>query len=316
MERIVYREVSSLARDLGVPARTLYAVSNSLPRHYRQAELPKRDGGVRRLWVPDGQLKDIQRRILGRLLAFRPASPYASAYRFGMGVAQNAARHTGRDWLLKLDIREFFDHILYRDVKDAAFPKEIFSEPLRVLLAMLCYYREGLPQGAPTSPAVANLVMTGFDGRVGEWCRTRGITYTRYCDDLAFSAGHPMEGLVPYVEGELRTMGLFLRRDKTVLAGPGRRKLVTGLLAHEKVNFPAERRRALRQEVYYCRKFGVEGHLAALGLEEAPERRLQRLLGQADFWLQADPGCREAAGCRAWLLSELRRRTERTAGRQ
>ena len=111
---------------------------------------------------------------------------------------------------------------------------------------------------------------TGPQALIEESLTRRGITYTRYSDDLAFSAGHPMEGLVPYVEGELRTMGLFLRRDKTVLAGPGRRKLVTGLLAHEKVNFPAERRRALRQEVYYCRKFGVEGHLAALGLEEAP----------------------------------------------
>ena len=75
----------SLARDLGLPLRTLYAVSNRIPAHYHRAEVPKRDGGVRVLRVPDPVLKDIQRRIARVLLSGMPVSPHATAYRYGAG---------------------------------------------------------------------------------------------------------------------------------------------------------------------------------------------------------------------------------------
>lgn len=184
---IVYQEGPSLARDLGLPLRTLYAVSNRIPAHYHRAEVPKRDGGVRVLRVPDPVLKDIQRRIARVLLSGMPVSPHATAYRYGAGVVENARRHVGRPELLKLDILHFFDSIRYIQVKEAAFPAEIYAEPLRILLSMLCYDRDVLPQGAPTSPWIANLVLRPFDEKLGAWCRARGVVYTRYCDDLAFS---------------------------------------------------------------------------------------------------------------------------------
>ena len=80
---IVYRELSSLVRDLGIPAGTLYAVSNTLDRHYIRRQLPKSSGGVRELSVPDPLLKHIQRQILRVLLVHMPVSPYAIAYRYG-----------------------------------------------------------------------------------------------------------------------------------------------------------------------------------------------------------------------------------------
>ena len=135
---IVYQEGPSLARDLGLPLRTLYAVSNRIPAHYHRAEVPKRDGGVRVLRVPDPVLKDIQRRIARVLLSGMPVSPHATAYRYGAGVVENARRHVGRPELLKLDILHFFDSIRYIQVKEAAFPAEIYAEPLRILLSMLC----------------------------------------------------------------------------------------------------------------------------------------------------------------------------------
>lgn len=92
---IVYQEGPSLARDLGLPLRTLYAVSNRIPAHYHRAEVPKRDGGVRVLRVPDPVLKDIQRRIARVLLSGMPVSPHATAYRYGAGVVENARAACG-----------------------------------------------------------------------------------------------------------------------------------------------------------------------------------------------------------------------------
>nr|WP_326127282.1 reverse transcriptase domain-containing protein [uncultured Oscillibacter sp.] len=304
---IVYREAASLARDLGVEVRTLYALSNSLPAHYHTVEIPKKDGGVRRLTVPDEALKRVQRAILHRLLVHMPVSPCAAAYRFGGGAVRGAARHVGSRQVLRLDIQHFFDSVRYSAVKDAVFPPEIFSEPLRVLLTMLCYYRDSLPQGAPTSPAIVNILLRDFDRRVGAWCRAREITYTRYCDDLTFS-GEDLTGVRPMAEAELRALGFFLNNHKTRLRSAGRRQTVTGLVVNEKVSVPREKRRAIRQAVYCCRRFGVEGHLERTGETLSPEVCLDRLLGQVGYVLQADPGCAWAPEARRWLLGERRRR--------
>ena len=164
---IVYRELSSLEKDLGVPARTLYAVSNRLSRHYRTVSIPKSGGGERRLSVPDPVLRQIQRRIARQLLAYMPLSGHATAYRPGGSALRNAQPHAGAPMLLRLDIRDFFSSVLYSTVKERAFPSSIYAEPLRVLLSMLCYYQDGLPQGAPTSPAIANIILYDFDRAVG-----------------------------------------------------------------------------------------------------------------------------------------------------
>lgn len=255
---IVYRELSSLVRDLGIPAKTLYGVSNTVETHYHKVQLPKRDGGVRELSVPDPILKHIQRRITQVLLLPMPISRYASAYRYGASTLRNAAPHAGQPGILKLDIQHFFDCILYSTVKDKAFPPEIYAEPLRILLTMLCYRRDALPQGAPSSPAITNIIMAQFDEEVGAWCRSRSIRYTRYCDDMTFSGDFdPREVVKPFVSGKLREMGFFLNESKSKYLPAGHRQTVTGLVVNEKPAVPANYLRSLRQELYFCQKFGV-----------------------------------------------------------
>ena len=304
---IVYRERASLTRDLGVKAGTLYAVSNALEKHYRRVRLPKKDGGTRDLWVPDEVLKDIQRRIARVLLAHMPLSPYATAYRYGGGTYRNAAPHAGQPAVLKLDIRHFFDSIRYCDVKDAAFPAEIYAEPLRVLLAVLCYFRQGLPQGAPSSPAISNLVLADFDREVGLWCAARRIRYTRYCDDLTFSGRFRAEEMVPFVEGQLRCRGFFLNESKTRYLPASRRQTVTGLVVNRRPSVPAEELRQLRQEVYYCRRFGPADHMARMGITESEAQYLTRLLGRVSYALQMTPEQASLREARTWLLEALRR---------
>lgn len=302
---IVYRELSSLERDLGVCAHELYALSNNLPRHYRRAQIAKPDGGVRVLFIPDEALKRVQRRIARRLLAHMPVSPHATAYRYGAKTVYNAVPHAGKPMVLKLDIRHFFDSVCYSDVKELAFPADIYAEPLRILLSMLCYYREGLPQGAPSSPAISNLVLRPFDDAAGSWCTARGIAYTRYCDDMTFSGLFDPHEVCAFVQHALNRRGFFLNHSKTHCFRAGQRQTVTGLVVNGTPNVPAEYRRKLRQELYYCRRFGVEAHLAQCGLDEDGRTYLRRLLGRVNYVLQITANDAQMRQAREWLRLQL-----------
>lgn len=118
---IVYRELNTLATDLGFPLKTLFALSNNIDKHYHNAFIPKRDGTKRKLSVPDKILKLVQKSITDNILAYYPVSKYACAYAFGSNVQKNAAPHIGKKKILKLDIEGFFDNIIYSRVKDIVF---------------------------------------------------------------------------------------------------------------------------------------------------------------------------------------------------
>ena len=300
---IVYRELSSIERELGFSAKTLYGVSNSLDRHYRKVTLPKKNGGTRTLSVPDEILKRIQRAIAEKLLSYRPVSRFATAYKPAASIKKNACRHVGKKKLVKLDIFHFFDSILYSTVKDKVFPCEIFSEKLRILLSMLCYYRDALPQGAPTSPFISNIILFDFDERVGAFCHERGITYTRYCDDMIFSGDFDEVEVVAFVEEELRSRGFFLNRNKTAVIPKTKQQKVTGLVVNDGVAVARSYRRTLRQEIYYLEKFGVRAHLERIASPLSPEKYLNSLFGKLSFVLSVTPNDREALALKQKLLA-------------
>lgn len=298
---IVYRELSSLERDLGISAKTLYAVSNSISKHYHKAKLPKKNGGFRNLSVPDEVLKTIQKPIADVLLIHMPVSRYAKAYRFGGSTLRNAKHHVGKQVVLKLDILHFFDSIRYSTVKDKVFPAEIYAEPLRILLTMLCYHKDALPQGAPSSPAITNIILYEFDELVGQWCRERDIAYTRYCDDMTFSGSFDPAEVIRFVRLELKKLGFLLNEQKTRIQHPGQQQSVTGIVVNEKMSIPADYRRKLRQELYYCRKFGIQEHLQKTGLEIQEDTYRMQLLGKVNYVLQVHPEDRDMLEARKWL---------------
>ena len=284
----------------------LYAISNHVERHYRKVRIPKKDGKSRRLLVPDGLLKGVQRNILRHCLDGRSVSEYACAYRRGLSAADNAAPHAGggKDkLLLKLDIRDFFDSILFWQVYGAAFPESLFPPAAAGLLTHLCCCGDRLPQGAPTSPAISNLVMKPFDEFMGAWCRQRQIVYTRYCDDLTFSGAFDPKAVYHKARHLLEAMGFALNAEKTALRNRGMRQSVTGLVVNERVRTGAPYRRRIRQEMYYCRKYGVGEHLQAVGRltgtetqEEAAEAErafLCALSGKIGYVLLLEPENRE-----------------------
>lgn len=307
---IVYRELSSLERDLGIGAKTLYAVSNNLGKHYRKAKLPKKSGGYRKLSVPDEVLKSIQKRIADVLLIHMPVSRYAKAYRFGSSTLRNAKHHVGKQVVLKLDILHFFDSIRYSTVKDKVFPEEIYAEPLRILLTMLCYHKDALPQGAPSSPAITNIILYEFDELTGQWCRERDIAYTRYCDDMTFSGDFDPAEVIRFLRLELKKIGFLLNEQKTRIQSPGQQQTVTGIVVNEKLSIPADYRRKLRQELYYCRKFSIQEHLQKSGLDIPEETYQMRLLGKVNYALQVHPVDKDMLDARKWLQQATVQKTK------
>ncbi len=298
---IIYTEISSIEQDLGYDIKTLYSISYSLRRHYISIKVPKKQGGYRILSIPDTPLKCIQKRIADVLLSQMPVSPYAKAYRYGGSVVKNAAPHINKDIVLKLDIRDFFNSILYSTVKENAFPKEKYAENIRILLSVLCYYNDALPQGAPTSPAISNIIMCEFDNTIGSFCEKHSISYTRYCDDMTFSGSFNPKEVVTCVESELKKMGLFLNKKKTIVARRSNKQIVTGIVVNKKLNVPRQYKKDIRQALYYCKKFGVENHMASANINDTPEHYILKLLGKVNYVLSVCPNDKEFIDYRKYL---------------
>ena len=303
---IIYRELSSLVTDLGFTPRALYSVSFHRNRHYKAVRIPKANGEHRELFVPDAFLKSIQRSIASVLLSHEEISPYATAYCYGSSTKKNASPHVGKPVVLKLDIRHFFDSIIYPLVKERAFPAHRYSEANRILLTLLCMHRDTLPQGAPTSPAISNIIMKDFDNTIGQWCDAHQIAFTRYCDDMTFSGDFDPKPVIELVKRELGKLGFFLNDKKTVVVRDGQRKTVTGIVVNEKLNTTGDYRRKLRQELYYCRKYGLESHILHKGLSITEEQYRHQLLGRVNYVLQITPESKEMQGYKDWLLAEKR----------
>ena len=269
----------------------LYALSNHPEEHYHPVWIPKRRGGYRRLDVPDPLLKQVQRNILHHVLEGFSVSP-AAAYRKNRCAADGAAVHIGKPLVLKLDIHDFFGSITFPMVLGYGFPAAYFPEEVRVLLASLCCCRQRLPQGAPTSPALSNLVMKHFDEAMAAWCGPQNIAYTRYCDDMTFSGDLNPGAVIGRVRGFLETMGMELNHSKTAVCSQFSRQTVTGITVNQVCQLPREDRRKLRQEVYLCLRYGTGESRPADSV-----RRLEQILGKVSYLLQVRPDDR-------WFLEQ------------
>jgi RNA-directed DNA polymerase len=180
---------AGILAELELPARALRDVvtAGSLhpPFRYRRFTRPKKDGGRREIAEPDPKLKRVQREILRRHLASEAPHPAAVAYQPGRSTADHVWAHAGAAVIVTADVRDFFPSTSAGRVED--WWRTRVDDDTARLFAILTTDRGGLPQGAPTSPALSNLVNAEMDGRLVRRAAAARARYTRYCDDLAFS---------------------------------------------------------------------------------------------------------------------------------
>lgn len=249
--------VGELARRLGVSEAELLALSPS----YRPFKVKKRAGGQRIIDEPSEDLKRVQRLILRRLLGRLRAHPAAHGFERGRSIVTAALPHARRAVVLRMDVRDFFLTTGEKRVFEY-FRKVGWDIEAAGLLRKLCTLRGGLPQGAPTSPRLSNLLNYRLDARLTALARRHGAAYTRYADDMTFSFdSDDRETLVTVIRTTkkvLREEGYRLHTERKLrLLRPHTRQTVAGLVVNERVALPRTTRRWLR---------AVE-HRASLGLE-------------------------------------------------
>ena len=261
---------------------------------YSTYERPKKSGGKRIVTVPEERLKRLQRRLLVRGFDRIPLHPAAHGFIRGRSIRTNALPHVKQSVVANVDIESFFPNTPYRRILRACsllFEGKLSNGAQRAL-ADICSYGGALPTGAPTSPAIANLVLRSADAAISKAAGRNGIIYTRYADDLTVSGGDDTLRILPFVRRVLAEHGYRLDDKKTNIYRRGRRQIVTGLVVNEKPNLPRRTRRRLRAAAHRAASGGdpfwhgrpmsgdeLSGRLAFLQLVQPEEAgRLKSLI--------------------------------------
>lgn len=262
---------------------------------YKNFSISKRTGGKRWISIPTPALMAVQywinQNILNRVI------PHAAAYAYvpKRKIIQHAQRHCGSGWLIKIDIKDFFGNISERQVFDVflnlGYPKLLSFEMAR-LCTRVTPKRKGkrwcntnnehtitgydskfvgsLPQGAPTSPALSNLVCIGLDKQLTSLAISEGATYSRYADDICFSLPMGCRKSALHIKKEISKIlhgyGFSDNSKKTRLIPPGARKVLTGLnVNNDTPRIPKEIRDSVRMHLYYAKKNGIAIHCKTRG---------------------------------------------------
>ena len=248
---------SDLAGKLNLSNSALhYIASDSFPG-YTEFEVTKSGGGARQISAPVPKLRWVQRWILDNILSGIELRDCATAYVEGKSILDNAFPHSGAKIVVNLDLKSFFPSISFRRVM-GVYLQIGYVYPVAVVLAKLSCHQGKLPQGAPTSPAISNLVCRRLDSRLLGLAGSMGFEYTRYADDIAFSGDRRPEGLVYAAKRIIKEEGFVLAKHKTHIVRRGQSQRVTGLVVNNKVNVPRHYYRRIRAIIHNCQRFGVE----------------------------------------------------------
>lgn len=257
----VLGNVNEVAALLGVSPKQLRWLSVADFGHYHSFLLEKKSGAARLIDAPKPQLKAAQRKIYELLLKKQPLHPAAHGFCPGKNVRDHAARHCGKQTVLGMDVANFFPSVSARRVC-GLFKSWGYGEDVALLLTTLTTYNGHLPQGAPTSPALANLVFTHADARLAGLARRFGAEYSRYADDMTFSGGQAFQrklsAFSKAVQGIVKEEGFALNHNKTRQMRHGRRQVVTGLVVNETPHVSRRMRRRMRAILHNAQRKGLE----------------------------------------------------------
>ena len=277
------------ANFLIIEKDTLIGILRNTSQHYSHFKISKRSGGVRIISAPSPALMSLQKTIYKRILVSVNIHPAATGFRPNTSIVQNAKAHLGKSQILKVDITNFFGSIKKRKVikvfENIGYPHNISQ-----VLAELCTLDNKLPQGAPTSPVLSNIIASDVDVKLAALSQKKELSYTRYADDLTFSGSNiDFETTLAEIDEILFKERFIIQRKKTRQITEKRRKIVTGISisSGEKMTIPKSTKRELRKNVYFIQTKGLAEHQRFIGLTDPTY--LKRIIGQLSFWHMVEP---------------------------
>jgi len=247
--------VEEMAQRLGVSACAIRMVSNPKTRNYRV--YVQRQGRKKRLIeAPKTILKRIQRSLLDSVFSHVHSSTWSHGFCPGRSIFSHAVLHTRKNVVVTMDIKDFFPSVNLQKIHPIL--RRFFPDESELELAMQLVTRNGrLPQGAPTSPHLANLVFSSIDETIassigGRWA------YSRYADDLAFSGDDSTGMLIDTVSEIALRNGFCIATKKTRVMRQHHRQKITGLVVNRGLNLPRQKRKNWRATLHRISTQGVE----------------------------------------------------------
>ena len=264
-----------------------YCNPNHAFHRYRQFKIKKKSGGFRQITAPRNQSFMILLQSMNEILkSIYTPSEYATGFTENRSVVTNAAVHKGQNYVFNIDLKDFFPSVEQgRVMKRLTLAPFNFSPQIALLVSGLCSMRVKretpietkqhdldkqfmyvLPQGAPTSPIITNMICDTLDRRLAGLAKRFGLRYTRYADDITFSSMH----YVYSEKGEFRnelvriisTQGFVINEAKTRLQKLGSRQEVTGIIVSEKLNVTKKYVREIRSLLYIWDKYGYSAAMS------------------------------------------------------
>lgn len=288
--------MADLLAKLGVavllPREELLRLVRSAPHRYKVYQIPKKaPGQFRTIAQPAKEVKALQYWVMDNVLGEFQIHLAAMGYREGRSIADNARAHVNGRFLLKMDFKDFFPSLKARDFRTLLRKNgtTLDKETVEALCRILFWRPKGtrdlcLSIGAPSSPMLSNILMRDFDQRISAFCSPRRVRYTRYADDLTFSADTSdrlaqAEQAVLTLVRRLRSPALEINQQKTVRVSKKDARRVTGLVVtnDEKVSLGREQKRRIRAWMH---------HFATNRLEED---EVIRLRGMFNYVLSVEP---------------------------
>ena len=242
-----------LAYFLGLPPKKLTHLLyiKGIDNCYTTFDIPKKSGGIRTIHAPNNELKPILRILASELSKFQQqiwkdhniSQNISHGFTQKKSIITNAKIHIRKKYVLNVDLKDFFDCFHFGRVAGYFEKNSYFSLPhdIAIILAQLTCYKGNLPQGAPTSPIISNLICQILDYKVLSLAKKYKLDYTRYADDLTFSTND--KSFVSKKDDFLSELtiitekgGFEINTNKTRLIFKDSRQSVTGLVVNQKAN--------------------------------------------------------------------------------
>jgi retron-type reverse transcriptase len=269
----IIQSVDDLSELTHLSKYTIYQLSYHSEKYYKCYEIKKKSGKPRLISQPSRKLKGLQAWILVFILNKLKVSTSCKGFEKGSSIADNARPHIEANTVLTMDIKDFFPSINRKKVYNV-FKSLGYNKNISTILTNICIYKDSLPQGSPCSPKLANLVSWRLDVRIQGYVGIRGITYTRYADDMTFSGLNPQNivKIIPRIKEIILDESFHVNNQKTRIAGAARAKIVTGLvLSKDSFGVGKKKYKQIRAKIHH--------------LTISKEQKNFKLLNEVKGWL-------------------------------